>query len=290
MTHLRLENDCLLAELHPRGAALARLVYKPLARDIVLGCQDRFAPLHYTNAIVGPIANRVAGGRYFVGNRAIQLDQNEGENCLHGGANGLSELDWNTHHTDTLVEFSLTTNDPHGTSITYTACYALTDQSLQITLGATSAQDFAVNLAPHLYFTLEAPRSDDLTLMINANSYLPIDAEKIPTGQIAPVAKTQFDVRTPAVIGSRAIDHNYCLNNSVPATTLAYDGLEMTLITNTIGLQVYTADHLDRVALALEPQGWPNAVNQPDFPSQIITANTQWSATTTLGFHQTPEK
>ena len=280
MAQFVLENEWLRAEFHPRGAALSRLVYKPLSRDIVLTCDDHTAPNHYTNTIVGPIANRISNGRYSIDHKVIQLDQNEGETCLHGGANGLSERDWIGRQAAEKVGFEIDIQNGQGNA-TYTASYQLFENSLHIDLSAICDQDSAFNLVPHWYFTLGAEKADLLTLIINAEKYLTVDARKIPTGEIRALKNSGIDLRTPLKLGSRKIDHNYCLNNANPTAILAYDGLSLLLETNAKGLQIYTADHLGRTAVAIEPQGWPDAVNQPSFPSPIVEANSLWSMQTT---------
>lgn len=61
-------------------------------------------------------------------------------------------------------------------------------------------------------------------LMINADSYTPVDSTLIPTGKIEPVANTPFDFRLPILIGKsvdandvqlkngKGYDHNFVLN------------------------------------------------------------------------------
>lgn len=60
-------------------------------------------------------------------------------------------------------------------------------------------------------------------------------------------------------------------------------GRVMEVLTNQPGLQFYTGNYLDNVkgkggflyqphaGLCLETQGFPDAVNHPNFPSQIVT-------------------
>jgi aldose 1-epimerase len=288
-----LENEWLLAEFHPRGAALSRLIYKPLARDIVLNCDDHSASHHYTNAVVGPIANRVSNGRFPLGDTHVQLDQNEGTTCLHGGENGLSELDWIGHKTTDTVVFNITLKRNHSALFyiaTYTARYQLIGQSLNLHLSAICDQDTAINLAPHLYFTLGADDVSALMLTMNAEEYLPVDEIKIPTGEIASVDGSDFDFRRPVKLAGHQIDHSFCLNKSSPAASLSYDGLTLDLSTTAPALQVYTADHLDRTAVALEPQGWPDAVNQKHFPTQIVKANTLWAEHSKIDIRETLTK
>lgn len=280
MAQFVLENEWLRAEFHSRGAALSRLVYKPLSRDIILTCDDHSSPFHYTNTIVGPIANRISNGRYSINDKVIQLDQNEGTTCLHSGVNGLSELAWIGRQIADKVEFKITCRSDYGdypNIATYTTRYQLTGQTLHLNLSGVCDQIIAMNLAPHLYFTLGAENIKVLKLMVNSDQYLPTDKNKIPTGHIAAVKGTKFDFTSPTLIDARQIDHSFCLTNPHLVASLTYNQLVLNLRTSAPALQVYTADHLGRTALAIEPQGWPNAVNQPDFPSQIVPKWKPWS-------------
>src|SRR3546814_5688978 len=56
--------------------------------------------------------------------------------------------------------------------------------------------------------------SSDL-LEIPADRYLPVDGDKIPTGELATVAGTPFDFRSPRPIGDFPYDHAFGL----PAAT-----------------------------------------------------------------------
>lgn len=281
MTVLTLENTLLRAEFHARGAALSRLIYKPLARDVVLRTDDPTAPFHYTNTIVGPLANRVSKGAYSLDNQSIRLDQNEGDNSLHCGKSGLSECDWTPSQTGDRISFTTTDHTATGTQ-TYRVDYHITGADLHLSIAATSTKTAAFNLAPHTYFTLGAPRADDLMIAVSAETYLPVDAENLPTGQRASVAKTPFDLTQSTPFGTREIDHNYCRHNSPITARLSYDRLQLDLETTAEGLQVYDARHLGRTAIALEPQGWPNAVNTPAFPTPFVAANTAWTTHTVL--------
>lgn len=48
----------------------------------------------YLGALVGPYANRISKGRLRIGQQWYQLQQNEGQNQLHGGAAGLHQMNW----------------------------------------------------------------------------------------------------------------------------------------------------------------------------------------------------
>ena len=86
------------------------------------------------------------------------------------------------------------------------------------------------------------------------------------------------------------LDHNYVLD-SEPGDKIAAILLDpesrhrLIVATDAPGLQVYTGEYLPqaRQGIALEAQGFPNAVNTPHFPSVILrpgqsaTRNITWT-------------
>ena len=116
-----------------------------------------------------------------------------------------------------------------------------------------------------------------------------MDAALIPIGRLAPVAGTPYDFRMPAAVGSRiggllsrginGYDINYVMDGGVRDGA---SGRAMELWADQPGVQFYTANRLSGVrgkggkvygrygALYVETQGFPDAVNRPSFPSQIV--------------------
>lgn len=287
-----LETDYLRAAFHERGASIARLVYKPLDRDLLSVCPDRHASCHYDNTVVGPVANRIAGARFEMDGELFQLDQNEGKNCLHGGSKGLSELDWEVEEVlENSVTFTVAIADRHmgfpGPS-RFHARYVLEGNRLLITLAADSPRPNYFNLAPHLYINLGGlERIDGHHLQIHADSYLPTDGKKLPTGKQQKVRGTEFDFRAFGKITNRALDHNFCLQGDSlreVAKLRGSDGLQLQLATDQQGLQIYTRDHAGRNYLAVEPQAWPNAINETSFPSRITRPGEIYVSTSVLEF------
>ena len=287
-----LETGCLRANFHVRGASIARLVYKPLDRDILAVCPYRHAPHHYDNTVVGPIANRIAGACFKINEELFWLDQNEGKNCLHGGSLGLSELDWEAERiSENSIAFFVATEDRHmgfpGPS-QFRACYKLEDNRLLITLEAASPRTNYFNLAPHLYVNLDGSEHiGGHHLQIHADSYLPTDEEKLPVGTQQKVENTKFDFRALKKVAGHAIDHSFCLKGNglrKVAKLQGVDGMQLQLTTDQQALQIYTRDHASRSHLAIEPQAWPNAVNEESFPSQITCPGKFYTSTSILEF------
>lgn len=155
-----------------------------------------------------------------------------------------------------------------------------------------------VNLAHHTYWNLRGQNSGDIlshTIQLFGSKVTPVNDQLIPTGEIVPVKGTPYDFLEPQEIGSKinglpdGYDINYVLDPSSPnhlskAAVLhdSVSGRKLELWTNKPGLQFYTSNMLDNVqgkggfvyrkhaAVCLETQGFPDAVNHPNFPSQIV--------------------
>ena len=163
------------------------------------------------------------------------------------------------------------------------------------------------SFAHHGYFTLDD--SGDITghwLRIDADGYLPVDADLIPTGAPAPVAGSAFDFRASRAIGKNGVDHNFCLSVArAPLRPVAelrspQSGFAMTVETTEPGLQVYDGAYIPEQGLdgldsrrykpfagvALETQAWPDAPNRPGFPSAILAPGDTYDHQVLYRFHR----
>jgi aldose 1-epimerase len=121
-------------------------------------------------------------------------------------------------------------------------------------------------MAFHPFWRLDAGGREGLALGINADRYTPVDKRKIPTGEIADVSDTIFDLRAPAA-PSTEIDHNFVLTGAQPAVTLTGPTLKLEIETDAPGLQVFTGR---ATGIAIEPQLFPDAPHHPNFPSVLL--------------------
>ncbi|KAK9272522.1 hypothetical protein L1049_002895 [Liquidambar formosana] len=157
-----------------------------------------------------------------------------------------------------------------------------------------------VNLAQHTYWNLGGHNSGDILsndVQIFGSHITPVDSQLIPTGKIVPVKGTPYDFLKPHTVGSRikqlpsGYDINYALDggmvhHKMKRAAVVHEkqsGRVMELLTNAPGVQFYTGNMLKdtkgkggfiykpHAALCLETQGFPDSVNHPNFPSQIVT-------------------
>ncbi|MBB3954437.1 aldose epimerase family protein [Novosphingobium sediminicola] len=270
---------------------------------------------NYFGSSVGRYANRIGGAHFTLDGRAYTLAKNDGPNSLHGGAAGFDRHLWQVVSLSSGPQASVTLRrtSPDGEegypgALSVTATYTLDDKgALSITYRATTDAPTIVNLTGHAYFNLGGEASGrsimDHRIMIPANAYTPVDATLIPTGEIAPVAGTPFDLRKPTAMGAhirdgdpqlalaRGYDHNWAITRPnadrptkdqhlMAAIRDPLSGRAMEVWSNQPGLQFYTGNFLDGTirgkggklyrqgdAFCVEPQVFPDTPNKPAFGS-----------------------
>jgi aldose 1-epimerase len=286
---LTVASDELRVQISPRGARLCG-VYLRHSANLVLDANEAKHPSWltcYPGVLVGPVANRVRHGRFMIDGCEYQMPQNEsGATCLHSGPHGLQTQHWQVikQNNDRLILRCLLADGVCGLPghRDITAEYAVAGATLTLTIIATTTKPTPMNIAHHPYWRLGDAGLH--YLHVNADHYLPVNKSNIPTGEVRSVDGTRFDFRTPRQVPHN-IDHNLCLSHNrhatpYPAATLTgADGLQMKIETTEPGLQVYGGAQLPvlldanvgpNAGIALEPQGWPNAMNEINFPSVLL--------------------
>ena len=273
--------------------------------DVVLGYDTPAEYLSndgYFGALVGRYANRIANASFTLDGRVYKLTANEGKNTLHGGR-GLSKRRFELISAENN-RLTLGITDPDGGDgfpgeVNIRVTYEFSDDNkLGICYEAVSDADTYLNLTNHSYFNLSG-RGDILghELMINADNYLPVDTELIPTGEVRPVAGTEFDFRTLREIKNGFYDHCFVLHGTPCAELYSTEsGIAMTVETDMPAVQFYaggaTGVRLGKngtvygknSALCLETQYYPDSPNRPDFPSPLLRKGEKYASQTSYKF------
>jgi aldose 1-epimerase len=281
-----------------------------LFRDSLKDYMDKSTP--YFGSTIGRYGNRIAKGKFTLDGKEYTLATNNGENSLHGGLKGFDKVVWKAEPImnslgkgmDSVgVKFTYVSPDGeegYPGTLTAQVTYSLTDKNeLKMDYTATTDKPTVVNLTNHTYWNLSGAGSGDIlgeVLMLNADSYLPVDEGLIPTGEIKAVKGTPMAFATPMTIGSRidqvsgGYDHCYVLNKKEGKDALTLvakvddpkSGRVMEIYTTEPAVQFYTGNFLDgtitaggkiyqkHAAFCLETQHYPDSPNQPSFPSTVL--------------------
>lgn len=266
---------------------------------VVLGYDDLDSYLSNRSSVgttCGRFANRIADGHFTLDGQDYQLSRNEkGITHLHGGWRGFSRRAWEltevTASSVTLTYRAADGEEGYPGMVEASCTYSLLiPGTLHIEMTATSDAPTPVNLAHHSYFTLDPGASvRELEVEIAASCYTPVDERKIPTGEVAPVEGTGYDFRAARRLDadSTGYDINFVLDGaSAEAPHFAArakspkSGLTLEVWTTEPGLQLYDGQflvptehglggmaHGPHAGICFEAQNFPDAVNQPGFPS-----------------------
>ncbi len=197
--------------------------------DVVLGHDtpaDYLASSSYFGGTIGRWANRIAHARFTLDDVMYQLDRNEGDNLLHGGATGFHRVLWDAREVNGALV--LTHESPEGDAgfpgaLATIVRYALDDNgALTIDYDAVADAPTPVNLTNHAYFNLsgdtpaaaaaqaavqtasqtDTPDIRGHIIEIDADEFFEVDDALIPVAR-ASVAGNAFDFRAGAPIGAR---------------------------------------------------------------------------------------
>lgn len=297
--------------------------------DIVLGYNNIDNYINnpgerFLGAVVGPYANRIAGGTYTIGDETYNFPQNNNGQTLHGGLIGLDMVVWNVDKvTENSIVLSYLRPDgqegmPGNLEIVMT--YTLTpDNEFRIDYEAETDKTTHVNISHHSFFNLKGEGNGTVTdnvMVINASHTTPVDSFLIPSGEVADVTGTPFDFREPHVIGERinveneqlanglGYDHNWVLDRKTPdqlelaaSVHEPASGRFMEVFTDQPALQFYSGNFFDgtstgkygkalkyRESLALETQKYPDTPNHENFPSTLLNPGEKYTHTCVYRF------
>lgn len=289
--------------------------------DVVLGFDtlgEYLKDRAYHGAVVGPCAGRIGRAQFELDGEVFQLERNDGLHHLHGASAGFHRQVWQAAPLLDDVGVELVHRGVEGAAgypgaVEARVRYVLLEGgTVGIDFAATVSRPTPVSLAQHAYFDLGGGTRADVLghrVRVAAAAYLPLDRARIPTGEIRPVAGTPFDLRAGVVLRDAmaeavpgGFDHVFVLAGppGTPRTaaevTEPESGRRLEVVTTEPALVLYTGNSLDgsvsargrdlgrHAGLCLEAQRFPDAVNQPTFPSVIVRPGERYESRTEWRF------
>jgi len=278
--------------------------------DVVLGFEQLDGYLQHGSffgATVGRVANRIRAAKFALDGNVYPLAATDGADHLHGGRRGWDRMLWSAEPEQTadgpslfLQYVSADGEEGYPGQVNASVRYTLTERNeVSIEMRAETDRTTLINMAHHSYWNLGGHASGDVLeheLLLEADAYTPGDPV-VPTGEVRAVAGTPFDFRRTKSIGRdldqvgtepRGFDHNWIVNgvpNQFRPVARAYhprSGRVLELQADTPGVQFYSGNFLDgsligkgqryqrHAGFCLETQAFPNAINLPEWQSQVI--------------------
>lgn len=287
--------------------------------DVVLGFDSIAKYLDakekYHGTTVGRVGNRIANGKFTLNNIEYILAQNNGPNALHGGPHGFHTKLWDRQRSSTnRIDFyyvSIDGEEGYPGEVKVNVSYELTnDNEIVIKYRATTDKDTILNMTNHAYFNLNGEGKGDILshyVKIDATEYLPINSNQVPLGYLESVEATAFDFTTPKKIIANldrnntqiqianGYDHSFINHNpvsqSVAQVYAPETGIELQVASDLPTIHLYTGNYLSddigksgnkyitNGGFCLEAQNYINSPNQAEFPTIVLKAGEEYTAT-----------
>ena len=263
-------------------------------------------------SLMGPVINRIKGCSADIDGQIFTFEKHHsGDLTQHSGSSGMHNQIWNiADHGPGFVVLKLALADGLGgfpgnreIELRYTVHQATLSMAVQATTDAPTP----FNPANHSYWSLDPTVGfSGQTFQLQADHYSEPDEDLMPTGQILPVAGSQYDFRSGIKMAgdaSQFFDLNLCISDSKrplrPVATLTgTQGVRMEVATTECGLQVYDGGTIHApdygthhgapygayAALALEAQSWPGSLAHAHFPNIILRPTKQYEQITSWTF------
>ena len=249
------------------GAGLAGLTYR--GHELIVAHRVDECPPAYLGKVLMPWPNRVAGGSYTWEGTSYDLPVDEPAfgTSLHGF---VAFQEWDIVEADAssvLLRTLIAARYSYPWTLVASARYSLDAHAgLSIELSATNIGEGTApyGVGFHPYLAIDDTQANDLELEIPASIIYEADANMIPV-VAHDVADFGLDFRSPSVVGDARLDHCFAgLPQGTWTVTLRdrASGVGVSLSSDARWLQVYSADYIGRVGVAVEPMSCPpNAFN-----------------------------
>lgn len=296
--------------------------------DVVLGFDnlENYVQGHpYFGSVVGRFGNRIENGEFMLNDLKYSLALNNDTNSLHGGLKGFDKVYWeyvessNPLNTIKFRYLSKDMEEGFPGNLEVFISYTLTEKNeIIVAYEAVTDKSTIINLTQHSYFNLSGESSGkilDHKLSIDADYFLPVKKNMIPSGELRLVKETPFDFSISKEIGleinsknnqiqiGNGYDHCWVLNNFDGSVRKVADaksnssGIQMEVYSDQPGIQLYTGNFLDgsivskkknkyekNSGFCLETQHFPNSPNEDNFPTVVLNPGEKYDTTTVFKF------
>lgn len=272
--------------------------------QIILGHRDAaevFKSPYFFGGTIGRVAGRIDKGEFDLDGNYYTLDCNEGVNHLHGGQNGynLKRFDFDIKQSQDKVDIIFTYLDQEKVSgypgdVTFTVIHSFNNQNeWTVTYKANTTKTTIINPTNHVYFNLNGNNIAPVLnheVFVDADYFLPLEADGIPVGNKKYVERTPFDFRTPRLLQEslsaenpqlalmKGIDHPFMLNQEdkvLLSLACSETNYKVDILTDRSAAIIYTLNKIEHAidvwdnplqshsGIAIETQEAPNAINMP---------------------------
>jgi aldose 1-epimerase len=291
--------------------------------NVVLGfdsLQEYQVERVYHGKTIGRYANRIGGAQFTLNGTTYKLNPMQGGNTIHGGPNGFSKqvftIDTIYANIDSaVVALHYTSPDMeegYPGTLTLSINYVLTgDNEIKLEYEAVTDKSTVVSFTNHSYFNLTGGKTSvlDHIIKIVADSITPIGSDKIPTGEILPVAGTEYDFTESHKLGEKIVqsDNGYDINyklrknrNELSLAAEVFDPVSGRLLqayTTEPGMQFNSAsfsrnqkadhggaEYPEPLSMCFEMQHFPDSPNKPQFPSTVLNPGEKYRQLTIYKF------
>ena len=315
VAQITISSDELTVNILTLGSVINDVRLTGVAWPLTLGSSEVAAyegKMSSFGSLMGPVINRIKGCSADIDGQIFTFEKHHsGDLTQHSGSSGMHNQIWNiADHGPGFVVLKLALADGLGgfpgnreIELRYTVHQATLSMAVQATTDAPTP----FNPANHSYWSLDPTVGfSGQTFQLQADHYSEPDEDLMPTGQILPVAGSQYDFRSGIKMAgdaSQFFDLNLCISDSKrplrPVATLTgTQGVRMEVATTECGLQVYDGGTIHApdygthhgapygayAALALEAQSWPGSLAHAHFPNIILRPTKQYEQITSWTF------
>lgn len=272
---------------------------------------------YYYGATIGRVAGRIDKGKINIDGQNYQLALNDDANHLHGGNQGFDLVKWDykIKEMSDKVEVIFTYIDPDGSN-NYPGELAVSiihqvshDGEWTVCYRAKTDKPTLFNPTNHVYFNLNGDNRYPIInhkLQVEADFYLKLRSDNIPTGELIPVDDSPFDLRDGMIFRDLlktkdpqfklhdGFDHPFVLNPGKEEKMCVYCPETQRLLvmkTDRPAVVIYTQNYYEDIEVwgsplvkysgfTAETQNEPDAVNHSNFHSIILRPGEIYESTT----------